>query len=274
MKLETEELKKYEFTGEENTYNGNTVRRIRAIRDFGNIKAGDLGGWLEKEENLSHRGNCWVADNATIRGDARILDDAVVSGNATVYGRAIIRDGARVYDEALIYGNTSIYRNAQVYGDATVYEGAEVNDNAKVFGEAKVYGNAQICGNAQIYGDASVYGLAKVFGNAKVHGFSSFGERILIGSDGNIEEYRDYMSISGLGRSWGMHITFYRNQDGGISVATDDSPEDNYSGTISEFRKKIKTIYYGQHSYEGTKYEKAYNTAADLAKIQLSEDAK
>ena len=63
MKLETEELKKYEFTGEENTYNGNTVRRIRAIRDFGNIKAGDLGGWLEKEENPSHRGNCWVAAN-------------------------------------------------------------------------------------------------------------------------------------------------------------------------------------------------------------------
>lgn len=37
MELETEELK-YEFTGEESTYNGNTVRRIRAIRDFGNIK--------------------------------------------------------------------------------------------------------------------------------------------------------------------------------------------------------------------------------------------
>lgn len=60
----------------------------------------------------------------------------------------------------------------------------------------------------------------------------------------------------------------------GISVATDDSPNDTYSGTISEFRKKIKTIYYGQYSYEGTKYEKAYNAAADLAKIQLSEDAK
>lgn len=267
MELETEELK-YEFTGEESTYNGNTVRRIRAIRDFGNIKAGDLGGWLEKEENLSHRGNCWVADNATVRGDARILDDAVVSGNATVYGRAIIRDGACVYDEALLYGNASICGNAQVYGDSTVYESAEVNDSAKIFGEAKVYGNAQI------YEDASIYGLAKVFENAKVHGFSSFGERILIGSDGNIEEYRDYMSISGLGRSWGMHITFYRNQDGGISVATDDSPDDTYSGTISEFRKKIKTIYYGQYSYEGTKYEKAYNTAADLAKIQLSEDAK
>lgn len=52
MELETEELK-YEFTGEESTYNGNTVRRIRAIRDFGNIKAGDLGGWLEKAYNTA-----------------------------------------------------------------------------------------------------------------------------------------------------------------------------------------------------------------------------
>lgn len=152
--------------------------------------------------------------------------------------------------------------NAQVYGDSTVHEGAEINDNAKVYGEAKVYE------------DASIYGLAKVFKNAKVHGFSSFGERTLIGSGGDIDGHRDYMSISGLGRTWSTHITFYRNQDGGISVATDDSPEDNYSGTISEFRNKIKTIYYGQYSYEGTKYEKAYNTAADLAKIQLSEDAK
>lgn len=274
MKLETEELKKYEFTGEENTYNGNTVRRIRAIRDFGNVKAGDLGGWIEKEENLSHKGNCWVADAATVRGDARILDDAVVSGNATVYGRAIIRDGACVYNEALLYGNASICGNAQIYGDSTVYESAEVNDSAKIFGEAKAYGNAKVYGNAQIYEDASIYGLAKVFENAKVHGFSSFGERTLIGSGGDIDGHRDYMSISGLGRTWSTHITFYRNQDGGISVATDDSPEGNYSGTISEFRNKIKTIYYGQYSYEGTKYEKAYNTAADLAKIQLSEDAK
>lgn len=250
MKLETEELKKYEFTGEENTYNGNTVRRIRAIRDFGNVKAGDLGGWIEKEENLSHKGNCWVADAATVRGDARILDDAVVSGNASICG------------------------NAQIYGDSTVYESAEVNDSAKIFGEAKAYGNAKVYGNAQIYEDASIYGLAKVFENAKVHGFSSFGERTLIGSGGDIDGHRDYMSISGLGRTWSTHITFYRNQDGGISVATDDSPEGNYSGTISEFRNKIKTIYYGQYSYEGTKYEKAYNTAADLAKIQLSEDAK
>ena len=99
-------------------------------------------------------------------------------------------------------------------------------------------------------------------------------ESTLIGSGGDIDGYRDYMSVSGLGQTWSTHITFYRNQDGGISVATDDSPNDTYSGTISEFRNKIKTIYYGQYSYEGTKYEKAYNTAADLAKIQLSEDAK
>ena len=47
---------KYEFTGETKKVGlfGNIiVRRIRATIAFGVVKAGDLGGWIEKEENLS-----------------------------------------------------------------------------------------------------------------------------------------------------------------------------------------------------------------------------
>ena len=36
-------------------YNGLiTIQRIQALRDFENVKAGDLGGWVECEDNLSH----------------------------------------------------------------------------------------------------------------------------------------------------------------------------------------------------------------------------
>ena len=28
------------------------LHRIEALRDFGDVKKGDLGGWIEKEENL------------------------------------------------------------------------------------------------------------------------------------------------------------------------------------------------------------------------------
>lgn len=53
--------KKYEFTGETLEYEGRTLHRIRALKDFGNVKAGDVGGWVETEANLSHDGNTRVS---------------------------------------------------------------------------------------------------------------------------------------------------------------------------------------------------------------------
>lgn len=54
-------MKKYEFTGETkqiSTINGTvTLHRIKASAAFGNIKSGDIGGWIEKKENLSYDGN-------------------------------------------------------------------------------------------------------------------------------------------------------------------------------------------------------------------------
>jgi len=38
--------------------------RCVAIRDFGDVKTGDVGGRLETERNLSHHGDCWVSGNA------------------------------------------------------------------------------------------------------------------------------------------------------------------------------------------------------------------
>ena len=42
--------KKYRMTDETMKLGGITLHRIEAIRDFGNVKAGDKGGWLEKEK--------------------------------------------------------------------------------------------------------------------------------------------------------------------------------------------------------------------------------
>ena len=75
-------MKKYELTEETVTVYGKTLYRIRAVRDFGSVKTGEFGGYIEKEENLSHFGDAWVY------GDARVFDNARVSGNAWVYGNA------------------------------------------------------------------------------------------------------------------------------------------------------------------------------------------
>lgn len=80
--------KKYEMLMDEaNTLvleDGQRLHRIKALRDFGNVKAGEIGGYIEKEENLSHDGTCWVADYAQASGNAEICGDILLCGH-TIY---------------------------------------------------------------------------------------------------------------------------------------------------------------------------------------------
>ena len=73
---------KYKLTDETIKHEGRTLHRIEALIDFANIKKGDKGGFVEKEENLSHNGNAWVYGNAKVYGNAEVYGDAKVYDNA------------------------------------------------------------------------------------------------------------------------------------------------------------------------------------------------
>jgi len=80
-------VKKFKLTSEFIVdISGVKLFRIKALIEFGNVKAGDLGGYIEKEENLSHMGDAWVSDDARISGDAQVFGDAWVFGDARVSG--------------------------------------------------------------------------------------------------------------------------------------------------------------------------------------------
>ena len=166
--------KKYEFTGETKDWNGHTIRRIRAVKTVANVATGELGGWIEKEENLSQDGDAWVSDNAWVFGDAWVYGDAWVSDNARVYGNARVSGDARVYGNARVSGDAKVYGNAKVSGYAKVYGNAKVSGYAWVFGDAWVFGNAEVYGDAKVFGDAWVYGNAEVYGGAKVYGDADY----------------------------------------------------------------------------------------------------
>ena len=106
-------MKKFELTSEfiTNIF-GTKLFRIKALIEFGNVKAGELGGFVEKEENLNHEGNAWVYGNAEVYGNARVY------GNAWVYGNARVCDDARVYgnaDYATVHGFGSEYRTTTFF---------------------------------------------------------------------------------------------------------------------------------------------------------------
>jgi len=82
--------------------------RIRALIDFGDVCAGDFGGYIQHEKNLSQSGDAWVYDDAQVY------------------------DGAQVYGKAQVYGNARVCGNAQVCVDAWVCGDARVSGDARV----------------------------------------------------------------------------------------------------------------------------------------------
>ena len=100
-------MKKFELTSEFITnILGTKLFRIKALMEFGDVKAGDLGGYIEKEENLDHDGDAWVYGNARVCGDAWVYGNAEVCGDARVCGDA---------DYAYAHGFGSINRTTTFF---------------------------------------------------------------------------------------------------------------------------------------------------------------
>ena len=140
-------MNKYELVNDDSIkWNGRTLCRVQALKDFGDVKKGDLGGYVESESNLSQTGNAWVYDNAKVYDDAQVIENAKIYSNAEVYGCARVS------------GNAQIADNAQVFDSAHVYEFARVYNNACVYGNDTVYGETDVRGyTGTIYYNTAAY---------------------------------------------------------------------------------------------------------------------
>ena len=113
--------KKFELTDKfVITASGVKLFQIRCTRKIKYAEVGDLGGYVEKEENLSHDGNAWVSGDACVFGNAWVSGDACVFGDACVSGDACVFGNARVYGNAWVSGDACVFSNAWVSGDAKV----------------------------------------------------------------------------------------------------------------------------------------------------------
>ncbi|PAD72864.1 hypothetical protein [Paenibacillus campinasensis] len=199
-------MKKYVLTANRKVVDDVILHQIKAIKDFGDVEEGDLGGWIQKEDNLSHEGEAWVSDNAMVYGDATVLGNACVTGNAEIFGHA------RIQSEAF------------------------VGDHAKVSGYAFIAGDSRISDFAQIGGGAmvtssTIFGKAIVERNASVH-FACIGGR------GYIVDKDEILSISNI---WSVHdpLTAYVTLDKHLELTYK-----NFCGSPEEFedylQKEIK----------------------------------
>ena len=223
-------------------FEGHTLHRIKALKDFSDVKAGDLGGYIEKEENLSYVYDCWVYDHAKVYGTATVRD------NATIHDNVVVCDYADVYENAELYGDSRIIDNGSVYGHATIIgsviisEFGKVTETAIVSHGAKVYGNAIVCGNSRIYDTSRVYGNAiidedaVVKKNAIVCGTANIVGDAVIAKNAFIHNTNDYIVIGPIGIKH-EYITFYHDTENHTIINCLYA-----NNTISTFNKIKKDI--------------------------------
>lgn len=164
-RIEEQDSKKYEFTGETKVIHDGienkdyTLHSIVATKDFTlingeKVSKGDLGGFIESEKNLSQDGNCWLDGDtyyaAFAYGNAKVSDDAYVSwasvsGDAKVCEKATVL-GAEIYGNAVVAGNAKV---GQEYGETVICGNAKVHGNAVVV-DSKVGNDAVLCGDVKI----------------------------------------------------------------------------------------------------------------------------
>lgn len=141
------------------------LHRVRALRDIGlTVKAGDLGGFVEGEGNLSYEdSDSWIAHDAIAANGAFVTDGtllrdhAVICGEARAY-KAVLSDHARVEDHARVDGGrVENYARLSGYGMAGSMASAKY---PVLSGECTVYG--VVTGNVLVTSQAVVLGDEKI----------------------------------------------------------------------------------------------------------------
>lgn len=193
--------------------NGKSVYRIQALRDFGNVKAGTIGGFVSCSDNLSQEGNCWIADNAVAAEFSCVQRDAVLSGEACLSGFAWIGGQSRVTGNAVMTDYTSAYDNAFIGGFAYLCEGASVFENGHVEtkfqrnfrtmrGLTTVRGNARLLDHAAMYDKSTLEGVAVLQNsaalreNAKLDGHAVAEKWCCISGDAWVTQHARISTLS------------------------------------------------------------------------------
>lgn len=250
-------MKKFKLTGEAKTINGKKVFRIKALISFGNVKAGECGGYVEKEENLSQYGNSWISGDAMVYGNAEVYGDAWSSGDAMVYESAKVRDKAVVCGTSEVFGHADVYGNAEVSGNAKIFDNAFISDKARLSGDAEVFGDADIFGDAHISGEAKVYHKAKISGNAYVFGNAWISGYAWINGNAYIIRDTDFVVVEGFDTGYRV-ITFFKTKNKNVEVNCSF-----FCGSLSKFRQEVISLF------NGTNESKEYIALANLVELKF-----
>lgn len=160
------------------------LHRIRALRDMGaEVRAGDLGGFVESESNLSFEpgDDAWIFDNAIA------CNNAYVDKGSCLRGEAVACDNAYVSHGSVMTGHSRAEDNAYI-------RGAVLSAHARASGKSMILHSQDTLAVPLLSGQCAVYG--KVSGDVRLTGTA-----LVISGEEICNDTLDTLLISGKSRS-------------------------------------------------------------------------
>jgi len=127
--------------------------RIQALRDIPEhgVKAGDLGGFVQSERNLSQTGAAWIADIASATDRSHVGGDSLLSGSAKMTGDSRADGKSRIIEHANLSGCAIVTDNAVVGQFNHASDSAVIRHDAKVLSSSShIGGNAILEGAIEV----------------------------------------------------------------------------------------------------------------------------
>jgi len=139
------------------------------------IKRYEIGGWVQKLDNLDQTSPVWIDNNAKVLNDALITNGSYIADQSIVYGNAYIDNSfianyAKIYDDARVINswvgdlasckNDCVVKNSKILNQSMIFQKAQIN-NVCTFGGSFINENATVNNSilkdfSQIGGDANV----------------------------------------------------------------------------------------------------------------------
>ena len=267
-------IKKYEITNSYIYVGIHKLYRIRATRDIQNpykiIHKGELGGYIEKEDNLDPYDESWIESGVHLCDNSKVKDFAYLSGNITLFSNSVISDNVSIFadGEIQIFGNTHIYENVKLQNknfenikihESNIFGTSNILKNSFIFNsyisDSLIDGNIEIVNsniNSSSISDNSkiinsvINDLADIEDNSYINNSKIFGSLIFgnasikntniafgsFGNDADIRSKDDYLYISNFRNK---PITFYKDVSGNICVS-----HCGYNGCLIKFKDTLK----------------------------------
>ena len=160
------------------------LHRIRALRDIGNeVKAGDLGGFVESESNLTYEQG----------DDAWIFNDAIAAGESHVDKGSVLRERAIICDSAYVSHGAELSGDSRAE-DSAYIRGARLKDHARASGNSMVLQSPDTQVSPVLTGNCAVYG--KVMGDVMLT-----GTVVVISNETISNDSPDTLSVNEHGRT-------------------------------------------------------------------------